>query len=58
MALVTLVREDGRAREATGATLYGAVRGRWPVVWDDIVQIDERVRLMERRAEMQALRRK
>jgi hypothetical protein len=52
MALVGMLREDRHAKEAAGATLFGPVRGRWPAVWDDAVQIAEPVRIMEHNAEV------
>jgi len=57
MSLLSLVRQDRHAKEATGATMYGPVRGKWPAAWDDAVQITERVRIMEHNAEIEALRR-
>lgn len=57
MALVSLVRQDRHAKDATGATLYGPVRGKWPSAWDDAVQIAERVRIMEHNAEIEAFAR-
>lgn len=57
MALVALVRQDRHAKEATGGTLYGANRGKWPATWDDLVQTAERVRIQEHNAEIEALSR-
>jgi hypothetical protein len=55
MVLLVLVRQDRHAKEATGATMYGPNRGKWPVAWDDAVQICERVRIMEHNAEIEAM---
>jgi hypothetical protein len=54
MALVSLVRQDRHAKEATGATMFGPVRAKWPAAWDDAVQIAERVRILEHNAEIEA----
>lgn len=47
MELVSLVRQDRHAKEAAGATMFGANRGKWPAAWDDLVQIAERIRIQE-----------
>ncbi len=54
MALVSLIRQDRHAKEATGATLYGGVRGKWPAAWDDAVLIAERIRIQEHNARIEA----
>lgn len=54
MALVAMVRQDRHAKEATGGTIYGPVRGKWPAGWDDLVQIAERVRIQEHNAQIEA----
>jgi len=54
MQLVQILRQDAHAKEAAGATLFGTVRRKWPAVWDDAVQIAERIRILEHNAEIGA----
>ena len=57
MQLVQILRQDRHVKEAAGATLFGAKRGKWPAAWDDAVQIAERIRIQEHNEEIKAMSR-